>query len=98
AYALLVGAREGALLVAEELRLEERLGDGRAVERHEGRLRPRGERVDGLRELSLARAALAGDEHGRLRAGDLARDAIDLLHHRARAEQALEALAVALAE
>ena len=49
-------------------------------------------------ELALTCAALAGDEDGRTRRGDLARDAIDLLHRRARADEALEPLRISLAE
>ena len=49
-------------------------------------------------ELALAGAALAGDEHRRACGGDLPRDAVDLLHRRARADEPLQALAVALAK
>ncbi len=76
----LVGAGERALLVTEELALEERLGERGAVERDERLLRARPELVDRARELALARAALARDEHGRARRGDLPSDAINLLH------------------
>src|SRR5439155_1077824 len=54
-------AREGAALVAEELALEELVGDGRAVERHEGAA-ARGVVVDGLGDQLFARAGLALDE------------------------------------
>ena len=42
-----VGAREGALLVAEELGLEQRVGNGRQVDGHEGLGAPRSLPVDG---------------------------------------------------
>ena len=85
-------ARERALLVAEELALEERLGERRAVELHEGRLSLRGAvLVDRLRDELLARPALAGDEHARLGRRDLLDDVEDRLHCRARADDVVEA-------
>ena len=74
------------------------LGERGAVQRHERLRRARAERVDRARELALAGAALARDEHGRARRRDLRATPIDLLHRGARADQALEALAVALAQ
>ena len=96
--AALVGAGERALLVPEQLALEERLGERGAVQRDERLLGARAERVDRAGELPLAGAALAGDEDRRPRARDLARDAIDLLHRGARADEPLEPLAVPLAD
>ena len=55
-------ARRDAALDAEELALEEALGDGRAVEREEGALAARRARVQKLRRELLAGAALARDE------------------------------------
>ena len=60
---------EGALLVAEELVLEEVLGDGRAVDGHEGPLGPGRELVEGAAHQLLARAALPEQEHGGLAGG-----------------------------
>ena len=57
-----VGAGETALHVAEELRLEERLGNAGAVDRHKGLARPVGTVVDGSGDQLLADTALAGDE------------------------------------
>ena len=74
-------AGERALLVAEELGLEQRLGQRRAVDRHE---RPGGARavaVHGARDELLAGAALAADQHGRVALRD-ARDAIEDGAHR----------------
>ncbi len=59
-------AGEGALLVAEQLVLEEVLGDRRAVDRDERPLRPRRELVQGAGEQLLAGAALAEQQHGRV--------------------------------
>ena len=51
------GAGERALLVAEELALEQRLGNRRAVDRHERHGRARAQLVDRLRDQLLAGAA-----------------------------------------
>ncbi len=58
-----VGAGEGALLVAEQLALGERLGQRRAVDRHERPARPRPPVVQAVRDELLAGAGLAGHEH-----------------------------------
>ena len=50
---------EGALLVAEQLALQQRLRDGGTVEGQERRLGPRAVLVDGAGHQLLARAALA---------------------------------------
>ena len=57
------GSGEGALLVAEELALDELLGDGRAVHVHQGVGRAGALAVDGVGHQLLAGAVLAGDEH-----------------------------------
>ncbi|OGL00334.1 MAG: hypothetical protein A3E31_01655 [Candidatus Rokubacteria bacterium RIFCSPHIGHO2_12_FULL_73_22] len=77
--ALLAPGRTGerALLVAEQLGLEQRLGQRRAVDGHEGPLRARRARVDRLRDQLLARAALALDQHRRR----AVRDLLDERHH-----------------
>ena len=92
------GAGEGALLVAEQLGLEQRLGQRRAVDGHERPAPPRRALVDGARHALLARAALALDEHGGRAVGHL----VDQRHHpaeggagaddRALPEQVVEAL------
>ena len=84
------GAGERAAQVAEELALEQVLGDGAAVDRQEDRVAPVAEVVDGARHDLLADAALAGDQHrARHR-----RDALDQRHHLAHrrrlADQVLE--------
>jgi hypothetical protein len=53
---------EGAALVAEELRVDQRSGQRGAVHRHERRLRARAARVQLARHGVLAGAGLAGDE------------------------------------
>ena len=59
-------AGERALLVAEQLGLEDRLGDRGAVDRDERALRARAVVVERAREQLLAGAALAEQQHGRL--------------------------------
>ena len=82
-FALSHGAREGAALVTEQLRLDERLGERRAVDRDERRALARATRVERVRDQLLAGAALAADEHGRIALRDGV-DALDeLLHRRA---------------
>ncbi len=71
---------EGAFGVPEELRLEQLLGDGRAVDRGKAHVVPRAHAVDGLRKHFLARAALAGDEHRRIVAGNAARELQQIAH------------------
>src|SRR5204863_3116288 len=56
------GAGEGALLVAEQLALEEVLGDGAAVDDDEGAVLARAGLVDGLGGAALAGAGLALEE------------------------------------
>ncbi len=68
-----VGPGEGPLLVAEELRFQQGLGDRRAVELDEGALLPEAVEVDEPRDHLLARPRFAGDEDRRLRGGDLGR-------------------------
>jgi hypothetical protein len=57
-----VGAREGPLLVAEQLRFDQLLGNGRAVHLDERALAPGRKCVDGPRHQLLAAAVLAVDE------------------------------------
>src|SRR5262249_44617613 len=82
------GARESALLVTEDLALEERFRDGRAVDGHEGRPRAGRELVDSARHEFLARAALPRDQDRSGRGGGHLDHAIELLHGRPRAYQA----------
>ena len=68
-----VRARERALLVAEELGLEQVLGHRAAVDRDERLILARARAVDRAREQLLARAGLARDQHARVGAGDHSR-------------------------
>jgi hypothetical protein len=78
-----VGARERALLVAEELRLEQVLGHGAAVDADEGLLAAVACAVNRAREELLAGARFARDEHARIRRRDHFRLLETGLHRRA---------------
>src|SRR6202022_3828592 len=78
-------AREGALLVAEELRLEQRVDDGGAVDGDEGLLRSR-VAVDHAGDQLLAGAALALDQDGGAGGGHAAHVLEELLHRRGGAD------------
>src|SRR6266403_666319 len=62
--AVTLGAGEGPAHVAEELALEERLGESGAVLHQERRLRARAAAVDGARQELLAGAGLAFEQDG----------------------------------
>ena len=89
------GAGEGALLVAEDLALEQRLGDGRAVDRHVGHRHALAQLMDGLGDHLLAGARFAGDQHRGGRGRRLFDGAVDLPHHRGVADHAAEAALLA---
>ncbi len=61
----LAGVREGAALEAEKLRLDEGLGDGRAVDVDERAACPRPHPVQDAGDETLAAPRLAQEEHGR---------------------------------
>src|SRR5262249_13628949 len=61
-----VGAGEGTALVAEQLGLDQGLGQRGAVDRGEGPFGARAPLVDRARERLLARSAGAGEQHGGL--------------------------------
>ena len=90
AGAALDGAGEGAFLVAEELALDQRLGNGRAVDGDKGLAAAGAEVVQGAGDEFLAGAALAGDEHRNVAGGDTLDQREDLLHLRRRADQGAE--------
>ncbi|EAU66790.1 hypothetical protein STIAU_1021 [Stigmatella aurantiaca DW4/3-1] len=85
------GAGERALLVAEQLALQQRVHDGRAVDADEGLGLVIGVVVDDTGEQLLARAALPVDEHRGVAAGDLADLLHQLLHQRAGADDVAQA-------
>ena len=84
------GAGERALLVTEDLALEQRLGNRGAVDRDERKRRARTELMDRLRHELLARARFAGDEHRRLGRRRLLDHLIDLPHLRTVADERAE--------
>ena len=69
-----IGAGKAALHVAEQLRLEQRLGQAGAIDRRERHVCARAAVMNAARDNLLADAALAGDQNLRIAAGD----AIDL--------------------
>ena len=79
---------EGSSLVAEELALEERLGERGAVDRHERLAGPRAAAVEGAGRHLLAGAALAAQQDGRVGGGDAGEQPLDLPDARARADHA----------
>src|SRR5690606_33495580 len=92
ARAILGGAGERALHVAEELALDQLRGTRRAVHLDQRLLAARRALVQRRRDELLARAVLAGDQHARRRR----RAAGDLLDQRADARARPNDLAVAL--
>ena len=78
-------AGEGALDVAEQLGLEQLLGNRAAVDGDERRLGARAGAVDGARQHFLAGAALAADQHAGVGGGDHA-GFVHQLGHAAAAE------------
>ena len=83
-------AGEGALLVAEDFALEQRLGNRGAVDGDERKAGARAQLVDGLRDQLLAGARLAGDEHRRRGRRRLLDHLIDLAHLGAVADERAE--------
>jgi hypothetical protein len=84
-------ARERAAHVPEELGLHEVLGDGPAVDHHEGPVGPRRALVQLARDELLAGARLARDEHVDVRARHLVHALVDLAQARAAADDVAEA-------
>jgi hypothetical protein len=87
-----VRAGEGALLVAEQLGLEEAVGDGSEVHRHEGLVAPGALAVDRARHQLLARSALPAHEHGGVSLGDLRDLLVEPDHGGMAAHQRVEAV------
>ena len=79
ADALAIGARERALLVAEQLRFEQVFLQRGAVDLDEVARRPQRVVMDRAGDQFLARAGFAADEHRRIALGDLAHHAQDAL-------------------
>ena len=73
-------ARECALLAAEQLALDERGGNRRAVHAHHRPAAPRAQLVDLRREELLAGARLAEQQHRRIGRRDLPHLFLDAAH------------------
>ena len=69
-----VGSGEGSLLMAEQLRFQQVLLKGRAVDPHEVARRAVRVVMNGARDELFAGAGLAADQHGRVALRDLAHD------------------------
>ena len=89
------GAGEGALLVAEELRLRERLGEGRGVDRDEEMVAAGAPLVDRVGHELLARPALPLEHHRGVGRGDLLDVGEEPLHAGSRADQLVEPVLLA---
>src|SRR5205814_2766414 len=81
------GARERALLVAEQLALEQVLRDGGAVDGHEPAVRMRAVQVNGAGHDLLSSPRLTLDKHGRGARGHTRHELVDLEHRRALADE-----------
>ena len=88
--ALADGAGERPLLVAEQLALQQRLGQRRAVHRDERVATPGRRVVDRPRHQLLARAGLAEDQHRADRLRHVADQLEDVVHPRALAQDGVE--------
>jgi len=73
----IVGSGERSLFVPEDLALEERLGNRRAVDRDKRKRRPRTQLVNGPRDELLAGPRFSPDQHRRVGRRRLLDDAID---------------------
>jgi len=81
------GAGEGALFIAEEFGLQQGVGDGHAVDDHEGLVRAGAVLPQGARHQLLTGAGLAADEHQGLGGRGAADGLEDVLHGAALAHQ-----------
>jgi hypothetical protein len=93
-----LGAGEGAALVAEQLGLDERLGQAAAVDHHERIRLALAVTMDLVGDHVLARAGLALQEHRRVAGGDARQEVEQPAHRRALADERAEAVAVGEAE
>ena len=76
--------------MAEQLGLQQRLGDRAAVDRHERRVPAAALLVDGAGHELFARSALALHEHGDVGLGDQRHGGEDLAHPRRAADDLVE--------
>ncbi len=93
---LLVRAREGTLLVAEQFGLEQVLLQRRAVDLYEVPRVAQRVVVNGARDELFARARFTADEHRRVALGDLLDDVEHALQRGARPDDAVELIDVLL--
>ena len=89
-----VGAGERPLLVAEELRLDQRVRQRAAADLDERLLRARRVVVDGVRDQLLAGAGFAAQQHRRARPRHLGDLLVDPLHRAAVADDAGKVVAL----
>ena len=82
--------------MAEQLALQQGLGDGRAVEGQERRIGAGAVLVDGAGDELLAGAALAGDQHRDVLRRDAADGLVDLAHRRGLAQDRVGRVGVGL--
>ena len=75
--------------MTEQLAFEQRFGERRAVDRHEGAFLARAVAVQGARRDLLAGSALAANQHGGVRRSHLGDELVDLPHGRAFADHAV---------
>jgi len=87
ADALALGAGEGAALMAEQLALEDGFRDRRAVQRHKRPADARAEVMQAARDLFLAAAGLATDQHVDVGPGQLQHLASQVIHGAGHAQQ-----------
>src|SRR6185503_818942 len=87
AWLIPVGPGKGALAVAEHFRLEERLGQGRAVDRYQGPIGPAAVLVNELGDDLLTGTAFSADEHRGIGARNLARQVNRFAEERRDADQ-----------
>ncbi len=81
------GTGESALLVAEQLALDQFGGNGCGVDRDERSIAPTAQLVDRLCDQFLAGAGFAEDQHGQVVAQHTRDHAVDRLHRRTAADQ-----------
>jgi hypothetical protein len=84
------GPRERALDVAEELALEETLGEGAAVDGHERMVAPTAHRVGGSRDQLLSGSGFPLDEHRARGGSDPRDDPVHIEHALRRAHHAAD--------
>ena len=83
------GAGEGTFLVAEELGLEQRLGEGGAMHLDEGALGPPRQSVEEVGGDVFAHAAFPAEKHGGVSRGDTPQKRQGFLHRRRNGHQPL---------